>query len=322
MKNYLELLSDILENGEKKGDRTGTGTISLFGKQLSFNLQEGFPLVTTKKVYMKGIVHELLWFLQGNSNIRYLTDNNIHIWDGWADENGELGPVYGVQWINWLCHNGQTVNQIREIADTLKTNPDSRRMIVSAWNVAFLPDEKISPQENVKNGKQALPPCHVMFQFYSGKMTKKDKENYLKQEYPEVFKDYNDIITDIHNNEEPLLKNNNIRIPERKLSCKLYQRSADIFLGVPFNIASYSLLTFMMAQISDMWVGDFIISFGDTHIYNNLIEQVKTQLTREPLALPKIKLNKNVKDIFDFKYEDIELVGYESHPAIKGQVSV
>lgn len=274
MKAYKQLLQHILDNGYRKEDRTGTGTISVFGYQMRFNLQEGFPLVTTKKIHLKSIIYELLWFLKGDTNIHYLTENGVRIWNEWADENGELGPVYGHQWRNW---NSEGIDQIQEIINTLKNNPDSRRMVVSAWNPSVMPDTSKSFSENVANGKAALPPCHALFQFY---------------------------------------------VVDNKLSCQLYQRSADVFLGVPFNIASYALLTMMIAQVCELQLGDFVHTFGDVHIYNNHIEQVKLQLTREPRALPIMKLNPNVKDIFSFTYEDFILEGYDPHPVIKGAVSV
>lgn len=253
-----------MNNGTRKGDRTGTGTISVFGRQLRFNLEEGFPLVTTKKVHMKSIIHELLWFLQGDTNIKYLNDNGVRIWNEWADENGELGPVYGHQWRSWPTPDGGTIDQISQVVHQLKHNPDSRRILVSAWNVA-----------EVNN--MALPPCHTLFQFY---------------------------------------------VADGKLSCQLYQRSADVFLGVPFNIASYALLTQMMAQVCDLQPGEFIHTFGDTHLYLNHLEQASLQLTREPRTLPVMKLNPAVKSIFDFKYEDFTLEGYDPHPHIKAQVAV
>lgn len=259
MKQYLDLLRNILENGEKKEDRTGVGTISLFGTQTRYNLNDGFPLLTTKKVHLKSIIHELLWFLRGDTNIKYLQDNGVRIWNEWADENGDLGPVYGKQWRNF---NG--VDQITNVINTLKTNPNSRRIIVSAWN----------PQHV---DKMALPPCHTMFQFF---------------------------------------------VINNKLSCQLYQRSADCFLGVPFNIASYALLTMMVAQVCDLELGDFVHTTGDTHIYLNHLEQVNLQLTREPYPLPKMKINKDKKDIFSFEYEDFELMDYQCHPTIKGVVAV
>lgn len=274
MKAYKQLLQHILDNGYRKEDRTGTGTTSVFGYQMRFNLQEGFPLVTTKKIHLKSIIYELLWFLKGDTNIHYLTENGVRIWNEWADENGELGPVYGHQWRNW---NSEGIDQIQEIINTLKNNPDSRRMVVSAWNPSVMPDTSKSFSENVSNGKAALPPCHALFQFY---------------------------------------------VVDNKLSCQLYQRSADVFLGVPFNIASYALLTMMIAQVCELQLGDFVHTFGDVHIYNNHIEQVKLQLTREPRPLPIMKLNPNVKDIFSFTYEDFILEGYDPHPVIKGAVSV
>lgn len=274
MKQYLDLVKHVLENGTQKGDRTGTGTKSVFGYQMRFDLNEGFPLVTTKKVHVKSIIHELLWFLKGDTNIQYLNDNGVKIWDEWADEQGNLGPVYGYQWRNW---NGEEIDQIKELIEILKTNPNSRRMLVSAWNPSVLPDTSESFAENVSKGKVALPPCHAFFQFY---------------------------------------------VADGKLSCQLYQRSADIFLGVPFNIASYALLTMMIAQVCDLEYGEFIHTFGDAHIYNNHFEQLELQLSRTPKQLPKMILNPAIKDIFQFTYEDFNLEGYEPHPHIKGAVAV
>lgn len=264
MQQYLNLLQHILDNGVKKTDRTGTGTISCFGYQMRFDLQKGFPLVTTKKLHLRSIIHELLWFLKGETNITYLKQNGVSIWDEWADKNGELGPVYGKQWRSWEGANGQTIDQISDVINQIKKNPDSRRLIVNAWNVADLP-------------KMALMPCHTMFQFY---------------------------------------------VAEGKLSCQLYQRSADVFLGVPFNIASYALLTMMMAQACDLEAGEFIHTFGDVHIYNNHVEQVNLQLSRTPFPLPTMKLNPATKNIFDFKFEDFTLENYQFHPAIKAPVAV
>lgn len=274
MKQYHDLVQHVLDNGIQKGDRTGTGTKSVFGYQMRFDLMDGFPMVTTKKVHLKSIVHELLWFLKGETNIAYLKDNGVKIWDDWADENGELGPVYGHQWRNW---NSEEIDQITELIATLKSNPNSRRMLVSAWNPSVLPDTTKSFSENVANGKVALPPCHAFFQFY---------------------------------------------VAEGKLSCQLYQRSADIFLGVPFNIASYALFTMMLAQVCGLQAGEFIHTFGDAHIYNNHFEQLNLQLSRELKPLPKMILNPEIKNIFDFKYEDFTLEGYEPHAPIKGSVSV
>lgn len=274
MKQYLDLVQHVLDNGAEKGDRTGTGTKSVFGYQMRFNLSEGFPMVTTKKVHFKSVVYELLWFLKGDTNTKYLTDNGVRIWNEWADENGDLGPVYGHQWRNW---NSEEIDQIAEVIETLKNNPNSRRMLVSAWNPSVLPDNSVSFADNVENGKAALPPCHAFFQFY---------------------------------------------VADGKLSCQLYQRSADIFLGVPFNIASYALLTEMIAQVCGYKAGEFIHTFGDAHIYNDHLEQLNLQLSRKPKALPKIKINPDVKNIFDFEFEDFELIGYEHHPHIKGKVSV
>lgn len=264
MQAYLDLLTHIKENGTFKSDRTGTGTTSVFGYQMRFNLEEGFPLVTTKKTHLKSIIYELLWFLKGETNIKYLTDNNVSIWNEWADENGDLGPVYGKQWRSWEGANGVVIDQIKEAIHTLKTNPDSRRIIVSAWNVADLP-------------KMALMPCHAFFQFY---------------------------------------------VADGKLSCQLYQRSADVFLGVPFNIASYALLTMMIAQVCDLGLGDFVWTGGDTHLYSNHMEQVELQLSRTPRALPIMKINPNVKDILDFQYEDFTLEGYDPYPGIKAPVAI
>ena len=274
MKQYHDLVKHVLENGTQKGDRTGTGTISVFGYQMRFDLSEGFPMVTTKKLHLKSIIHELLWFLKGDTNIAYLQENGVKIWDAWADENGNLGPVYGHQWRNW---NSEEIDQITELIETLKTNPNSRRMLISAWNPSVLPDTTVSFSENVANGKAALPPCHAFFQFY---------------------------------------------VSDGKLSCQLYQRSADIFLGVPFNIASYALFTMMIAQVCGFEAGEFIHTFGDAHIYNNHIEQVNLQLSREPRKLPIMKLNPNVTNIFDFTFDDFTLEGYDPHEHIKGAVSV
>ena len=274
MKQYIELVKHVLEQGVQKGDRTGTGTKSVFGYQMRFDLSEGFPMVTTKKLHLKSIIHELLWFLKGETNIAYLKENGVRIWDDWANEDGELGPIYGHQWRNW---NSEEIDQITEIIESLKTNPNSRRMLVSAWNPSVLPDTSKSFAENVANGKVALPPCHAFFQFY---------------------------------------------VAEGKLSCQLYQRSADIFLGVPFNIASYALLTMMIAQVCGLKAGDFIHTFGDAHIYNNHFEQLELQLSRDPKPLPTMKLNPDIKNILDFKFEDFTLEGYDPHPGIKGSVAV
>ena len=264
MKPYLELLQHISDHGSPKADRTGTGTKSIFGTQMRFDLSAGFPLVTTKKVHLRAIIHELLWFLKGETNIKYLKDNQVSIWDEWADPSGDLGPVYGKQWRRWEAKDGRVIDQVSQVIELLKTNPDSRRMIVSAWNVGEI-------------GRMALMPCHTLFQFY---------------------------------------------VAEGRLSCQLYQRSADVFLGVPFNIASYALLTLMIAQVTNFKPGDFVHTFGDAHIYSNHFEQVKLQLSREPKPLPQMKLNPDVKNIFDFKFEDFELLNYDPHPAIKAPVAV
>jgi len=277
MKQYLDLLNHILQEGTDKGDRTGTGTRSVFGYQMRFDLQKGFPLVTTKKLHIRSIVHELLWFLSGDTNIKYLKDHGVRIWDEWATESGDLGPLYGKQWVAWEKPNGETINQIAEVIETLKHNPNSRRMIVTAWNPADLPNESISPQANVENGQMALATCHAFFQFY---------------------------------------------VANGKVSCQLYQRSADTFLGVPFNIASYALLLHMVAQQTGYEVGDFVWTGGDVHLYNNTMEQAKEQLSRQPYALPKLVIKRKPESIFDYKFEDFEIVDYESHPHIKATVSV
>lgn len=274
MKPYHDLISHILENGVQKGDRTGTGTKSVFGYQMRFDLNEGFPLVTTKKVHLKSIIYELLWFLKGDTNISYLQEHGVKIWNEWANKNGDLGPVYGHQWRNW---NSEDIDQIEDLIHTLKTNPNSRRMMVSAWNPSVMPDTSRSFEDNVAEGKAALPPCHAFFQFY---------------------------------------------VADGKLSCQLYQRSADVFLGVPFNIASYALFTMMVAQVCDLGLGDFVHTFGDAHIYNNHFEQVELQLSRTPRPLPTMKLNPEVKSIFNFEFEDFTLENYDPHPHIKGKVAI
>ncbi|MGB0527687.1 MAG: thymidylate synthase [Flavobacteriaceae bacterium] len=274
MQQYHDLLKHIIANGIEKGDRTGTGTKSIFGYQMRFNLQDGFPLVTTKKVHLKSIIYELLWFLKGDTNIGYLKENGVRIWNEWADENGNLGPVYGHQWRNW---NSEEIDQIKELIRTLKNDPNSRRMLVSAWNPSVLPDTSKSFSDNVANGKAALPPCHAFFQFY---------------------------------------------VADNKLSCQLYQRSADVFLGVPFNIASYALLCMMVAHVCGLEYGDFIHTFGDVHIYNNHMEQVELQLSRDIRALPKMILNSNIKSIDEFTFDDFTLENYNPHPAIKAAVAV
>jgi len=275
MQQYLDLLQHIIDTGADKSDRTGTGTRSVFGYQMRFDLREGFPLVTTKKTHLKSIIYELLWFLQGDTNIKYLKDHNVSIWDEWADANGDLGPVYGKQWRSWEGADGVVVDQVKDVIHQIKNNPDSRRMIISAWNVADLP-------------KMKLMPCHCLFQFYTSPPS-------------------------------PLLEE---RGAKRRLSCQLYQRSADVFLGVPFNIASYALLTMMIAQVCDLEPGDFVHSFGDVHLYKNHFEQAHLQLGRTPYPLPQMKINPAVKDIFGFRYEDFELVNYQSHPPIKAPVAV
>lgn len=264
MKQYLDLCKRIMEEGTLKSDRTGTGTKSVFGHQMRFNLNEGFPCLTTKKLHLKSIIHELLWFIAGDTNIKYLKDNGVRIWDEWADENGDLGPVYGHQWRHWTTSDGREVDQFDQVIEMIKNNPDSRRLIVSSWNPSDIPD-------------MALPPCHCLYQFY---------------------------------------------VADGKLSCMLYQRSCDVFLGVPFNIASYSLLTMMVAQVCGLEVGDFVHTLGDAHIYTNHFEQIELQLTREPRALPTMKINPDIKSIYDFKFEDFTLEGYDPHPHIKGVVSV
>ena len=274
MKQYQDLLKYIKENGVEKKDRTGTGTISVFGYQMKFDLNKGFPLVTTKKLHLRSIIYELIWFINGGTNINYLNDNGVSIWDEWADEKGDLGPIYGAQWRNW---NNDGVDQLKDVISSLKENPSSRRMIVTAWNPNIIPNTKKTFSENVKEGKAALPPCHAFFQFY---------------------------------------------VADNKLSCQMYQRSADVFLGVPFNIASYALLTFMIAQVCELEVGEFVHTLGDAHIYLNHLEQVDLQLSRDPLELPKLKLNPIIKSIEDFKYEDIEIIDYKFHPPIKGKISI
>lgn len=283
MKQYLDLVQHVLTNGCQKGDRTGTGTKSVFGYQMRFDLNEGFPMVTTKKLHLKSIIYELLWFLKGDTNIQYLQDNGVKIWDAWANSNGDLGPVYGHQWRNW---NSEEIDQIADLITELKTNPNSRRMLISAWNPSVLPDTTKSFEENVANNKAALPPCHAFFQFYVTSPDESKGES------------------------------------KGKLSCQLYQRSADIFLGVPFNIASYALLTMMIAQVCNLDVGEFIHTFGDAHIYNNHFEQLELQLSREPKPLPKMILNPNIKNIFDFDFDDFTLIDYNPHPLIKGNVAV
>ena len=274
MKQYIDLVKHVLKNGNEKEDRTGTGTKSVFGYQMRFDLSEGFPMVTTKKLHLKSIIYELLWFIKGDTNINYLQENGVRIWNDWADKNGDLGPVYGHQWRNW---NSDGIDQLTEVIATIKNNPDSRRLLVTAWNPSVLPDTSVSFSENVAKGKAALPPCHAFFQFY---------------------------------------------VADGKLSCQLYQRSADIFLGVPFNIASYALFTMMIAQVCGYKAGDFIHTFGDAHIYNNHLEQLELQLSRDLKPLPKMIINPQIKSIFDFKFEDFKLENYNPHPHIKGAVAV
>ncbi len=274
MEQYLSLIKKINKEGIVKKDRTGTGTKSIFGYQMRFDLSKGFPLLTTKKIHLKSVIYELLWFLKGDTNIKYLKENGVRIWNEWADDNGNLGPVYGKQWRNW---NNENIDQIKNVILDLKTNPDSRRMLISAWNPSVLPDTSMSFSQNVKNGKAALPPCHAFFQFY---------------------------------------------VANEKISCQLYQRSADVFLGVPFNIASYSLLTQMIAQVCDLKLGEFIHTFGDAHIYDNHKRQIDLQLTRKPRKLPQMEINTNIKSIFEFKFEDFNLKNYDPYPLIKGSVAI
>ena len=277
MQQYLDLMRHVYEHGDRKGDRTGTGTVSVFGYQMRFDLSQGFPLVTTKKCHLRSIIHELLWFLKGETNTRYLKEHGVTIWDEWATTNGDLGPVYGHQWRSWATPDGRTIDQISEVIAQIKSKPNSRRLIVSAWNAADLPDESISPQANVKEGRMALAPCHAFFQFY---------------------------------------------VSNGRLSCQLYQRSADIFIGVPFNIASYALLTMMIAQVCELEPGDFVHTFGDAHLYLNHLEQTELQLSREPYPLPLMIINPEVKNLFDFRLEDFELLNYQSHPHIKAPIAI
>jgi len=277
VQQYLALMREVRDHGVRKGDRTGTGTLSLFGYQMRFDLAEGFPLVTTKKLHLRSIIHELLWFLRGETHLAYLHEQGVTIWDEWATEEGALGPIYGHQWRSWPIPDGRAIDQITEVMEQIRTNPNSRRLIVSAWNPPDLPDESISPQANVARGKMALAPCHALFQFY---------------------------------------------VAEGRLSCQLYQRSADIFLGVPFNIASYALLTMMAAQVTGLQPGHFVHTFGDAHLYLNHLEQVETQLSRQPYPLPGMRLNPDVGSIFDFRFDDFELLGYQSHPGIKAPIAI
>ena len=277
MKSYLDLLGDVLENGAVKGDRTGTGTISVFGRQMRHDLSEGFPLLTTKKLHFKSIVNELIWFLGGDTNVKWLNENGVKIWNEWATEEGDLGPVYGKQWTAWPTKDGGTINQIDYVVNALKTNPNSRRILFHGWNVEYLPDEKVSPQENARQGKMALPPCHLLYQFY---------------------------------------------VVNNKLSAHLFIRSSDSFLGLPYNTASLACLTHMLAQQCDLDVGEIVISLSDVHIYSNHMEQVKTQLVREPRQLPELKLLRKPASIYDYKFEDFEVVGYDPHPHISAPVSI
>ena len=277
MKVYHELLADVLENGVEKGDRTGTGTLSVFGRQFRHNLEEGFPLLTTKKLHFKSIINEMLWFLNGDTNTKWLKENGVKIWDEWATEDGDLGPIYGKQWTAWPTQDGKTINQIDYVVHTLKTNPNSRRILFHGWNVEYLPDESVSPQENARNGKMALPPCHLLYQFY---------------------------------------------VANNKLSAHLYIRSSDLLLGNPYNLAGVSFLTHMLAQQCDLGLGEVVVTMGDAHIYLNHIEQVKLQLTREPRQLPKLVLKRKPASIYDYKFEDFEIVGYDPHPHIPAPVSI
>ncbi len=277
MKMYHDLLADVLGNGVEKGDRTGTGTLSVFGRQYRHNLEDGFPLLTTKKLHFKSIINEMIWFLNGDTNTKWLKENGVKIWDEWATEDGDLGPVYGKQWTAWPTKDGKTINQIDYVVNTLKTNPNSRRILFHGWNVEYLPDESVSPQENARNGKMALPPCHLLYQFY---------------------------------------------VANNKLSTHLYIRSSDLLLGNPYNLAGASFLTHMLAQQCDMGVGEIVVTMGDAHIYLNHIEQVKLQLTREPRPLPKLQFNRKPDSIYDYKFEDFEIVGYDPHPHIPAPVSI
>lgn len=277
MKMYHDLLADVLENGVEKGDRTGTGTISVFGRQFRHNLEDGFPLLTTKKLHFKSIINEMIWFLNGDTNTKWLKENGVKIWDEWATEDGDLGPVYGKQWTAWPTKDGKTINQIDYVVNTLKTNPNSRRILFHGWNVEYLPDESVSPQENARNGKMALPPCHLLYQFY---------------------------------------------VANNKLSTHLYIRSSDLLLGNPYNLAGASFLTHMLAQQCDMGVGEIVVTMGDAHIYLNHIDQVKLQLTREPRPLPKLVLKRKPASIYDYKFEDFEIEGYDPHPHISAPVSI
>lgn len=277
MKQYLDLMRLVRDHGVRKEDRTGVGTLSIFGHQMRFDLSAGFPLVTTKKCHLKSIIHELLWFLQGSTNIAYLQENGVRIWNDWATPEGELGPVYGAQWRSWPTATGESIDQIAQVVNQIKNNPHSRRLLVSAWNPAYLPDETVAPAANAAAGKMALPPCHTLFQFY---------------------------------------------VLDGRLSCQLYQRSADIFLGVPFNIASYALLTMMVAQVTGLRPGDFVHTFGDAHLYTNHLQQVDTQLSRKPLPLPTVRLNPQVQDLFEFTFDDFELCDYQHHPHIAAPIAV
>ncbi len=277
MKQYIALLEDILENGDVKGDRTGTGTLSVFGRQIRHNLQEGFPLITTKKLHFKSIANELIWFLSGDTNTKWLKANGVSIWDEWATEDGDLGPIYGKQWTAWPTQSGESINQIDYVVDALKNNPNSRRILFHGWNVEYLPDESMAPQDNASQGKMALPPCHLLYQFY---------------------------------------------VSNGKLSAQLYIRSSDSFLGLPYNIASLALLTHMLAQQCDLIPHEIVVSFGDLHAYSNHMEQIKTQLTREPRQLPELRISRHPESIYDYRFEDFEILGYDPYPSIKAPVAI
>lgn len=316
MRQYLKLLEEVMAFGNEKSDRTGTGTVSVFGRQVRYPLHEGFPIVTTKAVHFPSIVHELLWFISGDTNIKYLTDNGVRIWNEWADKDGNLGPVYGSQWRNWKTANGDTVDQLANVVNLLRTNPDSRRIIISAWNVGEL-------------DQMALPPCHCFVQFYVEPARQYErhkffltKEGYTEPEIKNILNNNMQHISQGATLESQKAYFDSKGVPTFKLSCQLYQRSADIFLGVPFNIASYALLTHMLAQVTDMIPGDFVHTFGDLHLYNNHVEQALEQINRQPFPLPSLKLNPDIKEIEEFKFEDISLLNYQSHPKIKAPVAI